>query len=92
MDCQNRLGQGWLVEGHQKAVARTLRKIYYTGYCKELTAVSGFCIQEDAAGMYLVGVQLQSQKNPKIWVIQNPFLADEVKMKPVQYKVSIHTR
>lgn len=31
-------------------------------------------------------------KNPKIWVIQNPFLADEVKMKPVQYKVSIHTK
>lgn len=31
-------------------------------------------------------------KNPKIWVIQNPFLAEDVKMKPVQYKVSIHTK
>lgn len=30
-------------------------------------------------------------KNPKIWVIQNPFLAKKVKMKPVQYKVSVST-
>ena len=30
-------------------------------------------------------------KNPKIWVVQNPFLAKKVKLKPVQYKVSVST-
>lgn len=28
-------------------------------------------------------------KNPKIWRIQNPFLTNELELKPVQYKVSI---
>ena len=27
---------------------------HYAGYCEELTAVSGFCVQEDAAGVELV--------------------------------------
>ena len=40
--------------------------------------------------IYLV-FEIKSKK-PKIWVIQNPFLDGEIKMKPVQYKVSIHTK
>ena len=63
MDSQNRLGQGRLVEGHQKAVARTLQKIHDAGYCKILTAVSGFGIQQDAAGVDLVGIQVQAAYN-----------------------------
>ncbi len=31
-------------------------------------------------------------KNPKIWVVQNPFLAKKVTKRPVQYKVSIKTK
>lgn len=30
--------------------------------------------------------------NPKIWVVGNPFLSHSLEMKPVQYKVSIHTK
>lgn len=63
MDCQNRIGQGRLVEGHQKAVARSLLKIHNAGYCKILTAVSGFGIQQDAAGVDLVGIQVQAAYN-----------------------------
>ena len=31
-------------------------------------------------------------KTPKIWTIRNPFLTDKVKMRPVQYKVSINSK
>ena len=31
-----------------------------TGYRQELTAVSGFCIQEDAAGVDLVGIEVKA--------------------------------
>ena len=29
---------------------------------------------------------------PKIWVIKNPFLTGKMEMRPVQYKVSLHTK
>lgn len=80
MDSQNRLGQRWLVEGHQKAVARTLQKIHDAGYCKILTAVSGFCIQQDAAGVDLVGIQVQAAYDfvggdewGEVWVVGGAF-------------------
>lgn len=40
--------------------------------------------------IYLV-FEIKSKK-PKIWVIRNPFLSGKLEMKPVQYKVSIHTK
>ena len=30
--------------------------------------------------------------NPKIWIVKNPFLSDEVSMQPVQYKVCMRTQ
>ncbi len=42
---------------HGKLEVKPL-KSYNAGYCQELTAVSGFCIQEDAAGMHLVGMDV----------------------------------
>ena len=30
--------------------------------------------------------------NPKIWMVKNPFLYGELEMRPVQYKVSVHTK
>ena len=53
MDCENRLGPRWVVEGDQKAIAELSRKIHYAGYWEELTPVSGFRIQQDAAGVDL---------------------------------------
>ena len=40
--------------------------------------------------IYLV-FEIKSKK-PKIWIIRNPFLSGKLEMKPVQYKVSIHTK
>ena len=40
-----------MVEGDQKAVAESSQQIHYSGYLEELTPVSGFCVQEDAAGV-----------------------------------------
>lgn len=62
MDCQNRIGQGWLVEGHQKAVALTLWKTHYAGYCKMLTAVSAFGIQQEATGVDMAGIQMMKPR------------------------------
>ena len=60
MDCENRLGPRWMVEGDQKALAELSRKIHYAGYLEELTLVSGFRIQQDAAGVDLVRLQIQA--------------------------------
>ena len=49
-----------MVEGDQKALAELSRKIHYAGYWEELTPVSGFRIQQDAAGVDLVGIQVQA--------------------------------
>ena len=48
--------------------------------------------QEYGKDYYIYIVFEIKSKNPKIWVIQNPFLSKIVKMKPVQYKVSICTK
>ena len=40
--------------------------------------------------IYLI-FEIKSKK-PKIWIIRNPFLSGKLEMKPVQYKVSIHTK
>ena len=42
-----------MVEGDQKAIAELSRKIHYAGYWEGLTPVSGFRIQQDAAGVDL---------------------------------------
>lgn len=45
--------------------------------------------QEFGKDYYLYIVFNIKSKEPKIWVIPNPFLVKKVNMKPVQYKVSI---
>lgn len=48
--------------------------------------------QEFGKNYYIYIVFEIKSKCPKIWALQNPFYSNKVRMKPVQYKVSINTR
>ena len=41
---------------------------------------------------YLYIVYEITSKKPKIWILQNPFLKDELKLVPIKYKVNLKTK
>lgn len=58
---------------------------YYTR--NELEAAKRF-----GKDYYLYIVYEITSKKPKIWILQNPFLKDELKLVPIKYRVNLNTR